>query len=94
MHLWLQNNSSLTRVVNTRIRLSNKCMTKDFLRDFHHGYTVHGEQEDHTFNIQVQVDMYRYSPVMIHVILFQLCKTQDNLVFPGFSKFRTESTGI
>jgi hypothetical protein len=38
------------------VDLSNKCMTKDFLRDFRHGYTVHGGQEDHTFDIQVPVD--------------------------------------
>jgi hypothetical protein len=27
------------------VDLSNQCMTKDFLRDFHHGSTVHGGQE-------------------------------------------------
>jgi hypothetical protein len=27
------------------VDLSNKCMTKDFLRDFRHGCTVHGGQE-------------------------------------------------
>ncbi len=27
------------------VDLSNKCMTKDFLRDFGHGCTVHGGQE-------------------------------------------------
>jgi hypothetical protein len=27
------------------VDLSNQCMTKDFLRDFHHGYTVYGGQE-------------------------------------------------
>ena len=31
--------------------LSNKCMTKDFLRDFRHGSTVHGGQEDRTFDM-------------------------------------------
>jgi histidinol phosphatase-like enzyme len=38
------------------VDLSNKCMTKDFLRDFRHGYTVNGGQEDHTFDIQLAVD--------------------------------------
>jgi hypothetical protein len=38
------------------VDLSNKCMTKDFLRDFRHGCTVHGGQEDRTFDMQVQVD--------------------------------------
>jgi hypothetical protein len=38
------------------VDLSNKCMTKDFLRDFRHGSTVHGGQEDHTFDIQLPVD--------------------------------------
>jgi hypothetical protein len=32
------------------VDLSNKCMTKDFLRDFHHGCTVYGGQEDLTFD--------------------------------------------
>jgi uncharacterized protein YeaC (DUF1315 family) len=27
------------------VDLSNQCMTKDFLRDFRHGCTVHGGQE-------------------------------------------------
>ena len=39
------------------VYLSNKCTTKDFLRDFRHGWTVHGWQEDRTFDIQVQVDV-------------------------------------
>jgi hypothetical protein len=33
------------------VNLSNKCMTKDFLRDFRHGFTVHGGQEDRTFDM-------------------------------------------
>ncbi len=48
VHTQLKRDSSSTRVVNTRpLDLSNKCMTKDFLRDFHHGYTGFGGQEDH-----------------------------------------------
>jgi hypothetical protein len=31
------------------VDLSNKYLTKDFLRDFLHGCTTHGGQEDHTF---------------------------------------------
>ena len=38
------------------VDLSNKCMTKDFLRDFRHGCTVHGGQEDHTFDMYLSVD--------------------------------------
>ncbi len=38
------------------VDLSNKCMTKDFLRDFRHGCTVHGGQEDRTFDMQLPVD--------------------------------------
>jgi hypothetical protein len=38
------------------VDLSNKCMTKDFLRDFCHGCTVHGGQEDRTFDMQLPVD--------------------------------------
>ena len=37
------------------VDLSSKCMTKDFLRDFRHGWTVHGGQEDHTFHMKLQV---------------------------------------
>ena len=37
------------------VHLSNKCTTKDFLRDFRHGCTVCGGQEDHTFDMQLQV---------------------------------------
>ncbi len=33
------------------VDLSNKYMTKDFLRDFCHGCTVHGGQEDRTFDM-------------------------------------------
>ena len=39
------------------VYLSNKCTTKDFLRDFRNGWTVHGGQEDHTFDAQLQVDV-------------------------------------
>ena len=39
------------------VYLSNKCRTKDFLRDFRHGCTVHGGQEDRTFDMEVQVQM-------------------------------------
>ncbi len=38
------------------VDLSNKCMTKDFLRDFRHGCTVHGGKEDHTFDTYLPVD--------------------------------------
>ena len=38
------------------VDLSNKCMTKDFLRDFRYSYTVHGGQEDRTFDMQRRVD--------------------------------------
>jgi hypothetical protein len=38
------------------VDLSNQCMTKDFLRDFRHGCTVHGGQEDLTFDMQLPVD--------------------------------------
>ena len=38
------------------VDLSNQCMTKDFLRDFRHGCTVHGGQEDRTFDMQLPVD--------------------------------------
>jgi hypothetical protein len=41
------NTSSEHQTVN----LSNKCMTKDFLRDFRHGCTVDGGQEDRTFDM-------------------------------------------
>jgi hypothetical protein len=41
------NTSSEHQTVN----LSNKCMTKDFLRDFRHGCTMHGGQEDRTFDM-------------------------------------------
>ena len=46
------NTSSEHQTVN----LSNKCMTKDFLRDFRHGCTVHGGQEDRTFDMHLSVD--------------------------------------
>ena len=35
------------------VHLSNKCTTKDFLRDFRYGYTVHGGQEDLTFDMRL-----------------------------------------
>ena len=38
------------------VHLSNKCRTKDFLRDFRHGCTVHGGQEDRTFDMHLSVD--------------------------------------
>jgi hypothetical protein len=38
------------------VDLSDKCMTKDFLRDFRHGCTVHGGQEDRTFDMQLPLD--------------------------------------
>ena len=43
------------------VYLSNKYTTKDFLRDFRHGSTVHGWQEDRTFDIQVQVRFSRFA---------------------------------
>ena len=76
------------------VDLSNKCMTKDFLRDFRHGCTVHPGQEDRTFDMKMSVDTRRYRPLMIHV---RVCaqrssatKTQGNLVCPGFSKPHTD----
>ena len=33
------------------VDLSSTCLTKDFLRDFHHGWTVDGGQEDRTFHM-------------------------------------------
>jgi hypothetical protein len=38
------------------VDLSNKCMTKDFLRDFRHGCTVYGGQEEHSFDMKLPVD--------------------------------------
>ena len=43
------------------VDLSNKCMTKDFLRDFRHGCTVHGGQEDHSCQwIREGTDLWWY----------------------------------
>ena len=76
------------------VDLSNKCMTKDFLRDFRHACTVHGRQEDRTFDMQLPVDTWRCIPLMIHVRVCaqrsSVTKTQGNLVCPGFSKPRTD----
>ena len=40
------------------VDLTNKCtmVTKDFLRDFPHGFTGSVEQEDRTFDIQLEVN--------------------------------------
>jgi hypothetical protein len=38
------------------VDLSNTFMTKDFLRDFRHGCTVDGGQEDRTFDMHLPVD--------------------------------------
>ena len=46
-----------TRSEHLTVHLSNKCTTKDFLRDFRYGCTVYGGQEDRTFDIQLQVDV-------------------------------------
>ena len=55
---------------------------------------VHGGQEDRTFEILMQVDTWRYRPLMIHV---RVCaqrssttKTRGNLVCPGFSNPHTD----
>ena len=68
------------------VHLSNKCTTKDFLRDFH-GCTVLGGPEDRTYDVKLQVDVI---PLMIHVRVSAerstATKTQGNLVGPAFSK--------
>jgi hypothetical protein len=46
-HLQDFNTSSEYQTVD----LSNKYTTKDFLRDFRHGYTLYGEQEDRDFDM-------------------------------------------
>ena len=50
VHLQLQNNSSSRRVLSEHqtVDLGNKYTTKDFLRNFRHGFTVHEGKEDRT----------------------------------------------
>ena len=55
-----------------------------FLRDFHHGFTVSGEQPDRSFDMQLEVDTWRFRPVVTHVTVHVSRKsvpnTQYNLV--------------
>jgi hypothetical protein len=50
VYLQLQSNTSSE---HQNVDLSNKCMTKDYLRDFAM-VVVYGGQEDRTFNMQLQ----------------------------------------
>ncbi len=67
------------------VYLSNKCTTKDFLRDFRHGYTVHGCGPKHWL-IGVFIDTQTFSvPTNSHKTLiygWMNCRTRSGHIGP------------
>ena len=59
------------------------------LRDFHHGFTVSGNQQDRSFDMHLQVDTWRCRPVVLRVRARvqwnNTPTTQCNLVCAGLS---------
>jgi len=85
MHLPLYSNSCSRRVLISRPLNTWKRIT----RDFHHGCTVYGEQQDWTSDMYFEVDRWRYRPpgdTCKGAQRSSTTKAQCNLVSPVFSK--------
>ncbi len=83
----LQSTSCSRRVLRRRRYILRIRTWQRILRDSRHGFTVRGEQPDRSFDIQLQVDAWRYRPAIIRgrvrVQWNSAPKTQSNLFWPG-----------
>jgi hypothetical protein len=81
-----QSNSSSRRVLRRRPCILRIKTWQRILRDSRYSSTVFGEQRDRSVHIQLQVDEWRYRPLVIRVRVRKQWNnspnTQYNLVFP------------